>query len=132
MGHLKLKTHDGSVRLNDLRGDRTADSRTADRFLAERAVRIIYRSKEIEAWLVECSAIGIGLVTPIEMTAGEMFQLKLATGHHSSLRYQVKHCTKLWDRAHQVGALRDPKSEGPDGAALLESLLAPEPPPQCS
>jgi hypothetical protein len=131
MGHLKSQPVEGGVPVNDLRGEDVDDSRKVARFLAERCVRIVYAGKELDAWLVECSALGIGLVTPVEMKVGETIVLKLATGHHSSVNYRVRHCTKLWYRAHQVGAVRDPNDDA-DGVTLLKTLLAPELPQQCS
>src|SRR5258708_12771781 len=128
MGHLKSQPVEGGVPVNDLRGDDITDSRKVARFLAERCVRIVYAGKELDAWLVECSALGIGLVTPVEMTVGETIVLKLATGHHSSVNYHVRHCTKLWYRAHQVRAVPAPPAAA-DGVPLLKTLLPPRPTP---
>ena len=121
------------MKLDDLRGAIAPNLRQTDRYLAERSVQISYRGADIDAWLVECSKDGIGMVCPVELAVGQTLVLKVAAGNISTAAYAVRYCTKLWDRAYQVGARRQTTGgDDADGEAILQTLLAPEIPPQCS
>jgi hypothetical protein len=116
----------GGLPINGLRGTpEQANNRREERFLAERPLQLVYRGEKTDAWLVECSAHGLQIVSRKPMEAREEFQIEFhLEGKPRLVRYQVLYWFQFWDDACQIGAeMVDDLSEAEAGL-VLQQLLA--------
>jgi hypothetical protein len=109
----------GGLPINALRGSLDQpNGRGEERFLAERSVHIVYKGQPRTAWLVDCSAHGLQLVSKEVMQALEEFHVEVRLhGKFRLVRYHVKYWFQLWDDSCQIGA--EMTEEVPEAEAKL-------------
>jgi hypothetical protein len=115
----------GGLPINSLRGGfDQANHRQEERFLAERSVHIVYNDQPMNAWLVDCSAHGLQIVSKQVMAAHEEFLLEVRLhGKFRLVRYQVKYWFQLWADACQIGAAMIEEITEADAKLVLQQLL---------
>lgn len=101
------------------------DQRREERFLAERSVHIVYQGQPMDAWMVDCSAHGIQIVSKQIMEAQDEFQVEVRLhGKFRLVRYQVRYWFQLWAEACQIGAQLVEEVSEDEAKLILQELLA--------
>lgn len=112
--------------INALRGgaERT-DLRREERFLAERPIHMVYQGQPMDAWLVDCSAHGLQIVSKQIIESQEEFQVEVRLhGKFRLVRYQVRYWFQLWADACQIGAQLVEEIPETEANMILQDLLA--------
>lgn len=116
----------GELPINALRGSQDQPNlRREERFLAERSVHIVYNGQPRTAWLVDCSAHGLQVVSKEVMQAQEEFQVEVRlNGKFRLVRYRVKYWFQLWAESCQIGAELIEEIPEAEARLILAELLS--------
>lgn len=111
--------------INMLRGSgQRVNQRREERFLAERSIHMVYQGQPMNAWLVDCSAHGLQIVSKQPMESQEEFQVEVRLGGKFRLvRYQVQYWFQLWADACQIGAQLVEEISEAEAKLILQELL---------
>ena len=123
----------GALTVADLRGrsEAWADRRSEPRLPCDRQVSILRSgARAMDGFrpvgLFDCSANGIGIVSPEPMGVGEHFLAELSLEGVMLATYTVRHCTRAADGKHyKIGAELSGLvgKTGRDANAALDALL---------
>jgi hypothetical protein len=115
----------GGLPINGLRGSfDQANHRREERFLAERSIHMVYQGQPMDAWLVDCSAHGLQIVSKQAMQAQEEFHVEVRLhGKFRLVRYQVRYWFQVWAEACQIGAEMAEEVSEADAKLILQELL---------
>lgn len=112
--------------INALRGGvERIDQRDEERFLAERPIHLVRQGQPMDAWLVDCSAHGLQIVSKQVMESHEEFHVEVRLhGKFRLVRYRVRYWFQLWADACQIGAQLVEEISDAEANLILQALLA--------
>lgn len=83
---------------------RGAERRREPRYPGRKLVRAVYLCRQFQAWIVQCSARGVALITQIEVPPGEQFMIQLMFDRLALLVYTVRCCDQERPGVFRIGA----------------------------